>query len=242
MKKLAFGLLSSRMNLLRQSWVRETWGRDCDITFYSDHSDPKRNVVLVSKAQHYKSNEEKHINFLNQVAIHLADRYEWIFCGDDDTFVFAKNLDAFLASGLDPGCVYGKVDSAEENPDNPIFTRVDPTLRYPAGGCGYLISSQLIKRLHPFTNFAHGYSDVSFGLNLREKGIPLVDRRDLFFPQAPDFYHHTTEQQGQAISYHYIKTREAFASLSRVADLGEVDLSDRDPVLRKLWIRLTQRA
>lgn len=241
MKELAYGLLSSRMNLLRQSWVRETWGRDCDLTFYSDHSDRRRNVVGVSKAQHYKSNEEKHINFLNQVGIHLAERYKWIFCCDDDTFVFTRNLQGFMASGLDPQFVYGKVESVEDAPDNPIFARVDRTLRYPAGGCGYLVSSEVIKALHPFTNFGHGYSDVSFGLNLRERGVSMVDRRDLFFAQTPEFFGHDEAQQSRAISYHYIKTREAFASLAKIAGLSDVSLSERDPVLRKLWIRFTQR-
>lgn len=241
MKELAYGLLSSRLNLLRQEWVRESWGRDVDLVFYSDHEDKKRQVFRVSKAQHYKSNEEKHINFLNQVAISLAERYKWIFCCDDDTFVFTKNLNEFISSGLNPQCVYGKVDSAEENPDNPIFTRVDATLKYPAGGCGYLVSSEVIRALHPFVNYGYGYSDVSFGLNLRERGVTLVNRSDLFFAQAPEFYGHTPEQQSKAISYHYIKKREAVLNLSKIAGLKNVSLSERDPWERKLWIRITQR-
>ena len=193
----------------RRAWIDETWGAHFDHVYYSDHRSPLRNVVHVSRATHYKSNEEKHINFLNRCGGFLAARYEWIFCCDDDTFVFPERLRQFVREEARPDTVYGTVDSFRKCPGNPIFNRVDRELCYPAGGAGYLIPSKVLAGLLPLKNFCNGYSDVSFGLNLRERNVPLVDRDDIFFAQTPEHLGHPADGQPTAISYHYIKTREA---------------------------------
>lgn len=184
-----------------------------DCVFYSDHRNPLENVVKVSNATHYKSAEEKHIHFLNRCGPWLAERYRWVFCCDDDTFVFPERLDGLLAGGLDPGCVYGTVDSFTKCPDNPIFQRVGCDLRFPAGGAGYLLSGELLRRLHPFRNYGTGYSDVSLGLNLAEKGISLLDRDDVFFAQTPEFFGHPASGLTTSISYHYIKLQKQVEAL-----------------------------
>jgi len=199
----------------RRRWIRSTWGAHFPHLFYSDHWAPWENIVRVSRATHYKSNEEKHINFLNMFGPFLAARYEWIFCCDDDTFILPQNLIKFLESDPDPSSVHGSVDDFEKCPGNPIFNRVDRSLRYPAGGCGYLISREVVDRIHPLKNFGTGYSDVSLGLNLAAQGVGLVDRDDRFFAQTPEHFGHGPAGVTEAVSYHYIKTE---AAVRRLAD------------------------
>lgn len=208
MRDVVFGVMTSRRGGERRRWIGASWGAGAERVYYSDHRNPFDNVVKVSSATHYKSNEEKHINFLNRCGLYLAERYRWIFCCDDDTFVFRDRLAAFLASGLDRECVYGTVDSFAKCPKNPIFQRVGTDLRFPAGGAGYLISSDVVRRMHPFKNHGTGYSDVSFGLNAEARGVGLVDRDDLFFAQAPEFFGHPADGLPEAISYHYIKSQK----------------------------------
>ena len=216
MKDIVCGIMTSRTTGNRREWIEKTWGAHFEHVYYSDHRNPLRNVVKVSNATHYKSNEEKHINFLNRCGPFLAGRYEWIFCCDDDTFVFPQRLRKFVREEADPGRVYGTVHSAEKGAgDNPIFQRVDRSLRFPAGGAGYLISSAVMKRLHPLKNHGTGYSDVSLGLNLMEKQIPLMDFEHRFFAHTPSGFQHPEEGVPEAISYHYIKTRESVDALSR---------------------------
>lgn len=214
MSDVVCGIMTSRRAGARRRWIRRTWGRHFDHLFYSDHWAPWENVVHVSRATHYKSNEEKHINFLNLFGPRLAARYRWIFCCDDDTFVLPQNLSAFLAADPDPSRVHGSVDSLEKCPGNPIFNRVDPSLHYPAGGCGYLVSREVIKKIHPLKNFGTGYSDVSFGLNLAAHGVGLDDRDDLFFAQTPEHFGCGPSGDPHAISYHYIKTASAVECLA----------------------------
>lgn len=215
MRDIVCGIMTSRKACDRRSWIEATWGRHLDHVYYSDHRNPFQNIVKVSGATHYKSNEEKHINFLNRCGPFLAGRYHWIFCCDDDTFVFPDRLRAFVDGNADPDCVYGTVHSLAKSPDNPVFKRVDPALHYPAGGAGYLISGPALKKLHPLKNYGTGYSDVSLGLNLTEKQIRLEDRDDIFFAQPPEHFRHAAGGDPRAVSYHYIKTREAVDELMK---------------------------
>jgi len=215
MKDIVCGIMTSRGAADRRGWIEETWGAHFDHVYYSDHRSPLGNVVKVSNATHYKSNEEKHINFLNRCGPFLAERYEWIFCCDDDTFVFPHRLRNFVRDQAQPGRVYGTVHSSKKGAgDNPIFKRIDPSVCFPAGGAGYLIPAGVMKHLHPLKNHGTGYSDVSLGMNLMEKGVPLLDFEHQFFAHKPVGYGHPERGVPEAISYHYIKTREEVDALA----------------------------
>ena len=92
------------MNPQRYINVTETWGKNVDFFFYSDHEDFDKKIIKVSDRTDYQSNEEKHINIIQYVADNIKG-YDWYFFCDDDTFVNTKKLESFVID-LDKSCVH----------------------------------------------------------------------------------------------------------------------------------------
>lgn len=184
-----------------------TWGRSKDVIVYADYSDEKiTNIIKVTDADHYHSNEEKNINVFKILANNNEySNYDWYFFCDDDTFVNTKNLDNLINRGINTDHIHGLVANSWK----------DKNLWYCSGGAGYLVSNDLLKNyLCHSVNFHTGYSDVSVGLNCKKFNIglshhegfnsfPPFDKRNVSKLQAVD----------RAITFHYIKTLNQMQTL-----------------------------
>lgn len=197
MKKILYVILHGSMNPDRYYNVKETWGKNEDCLFYSDHEDNEKNIVKVSNRTDYHSNEDKHINVLHYVSNNV-EGYEWFFFCDDDTFVNTKKLEEFIESS-DKNSVHGSVLEGTWPGDR--------SLNYCSGGAGYLIHSELLKNIINHVKFLNsGYSDVSLGICLRELGISSKDSI-MFRSQPPSFFGFGLSEIKNYISFHYIKTK-----------------------------------
>ena len=199
--KLLISIMSSRNNTRRQENILDTWGKEVDIMFYSDHLDEEKNIIKVSDRTDYHSNEEKHINALNYILQNKKD-YDWYFFCDDDTYVNVSNLKKFIESA-DETKVHGFKISYKKCPDNPIYEIIPKNIEYLSGGAGYLIFKDTLFSYNEFINHDKGYSDVSFGINIHNK--TKIEDSNLFHSQPPEFYNHNFLQKREMVTYHYIK-------------------------------------
>lgn len=196
--KILYVILHGSINPDRYYNVKETWGKDVDCLFYSDHRDVKKNIIKVSDRNDYHSNEPKHINALTYVSNNITG-YDWFFFCDDDTFVNTKKLNEFVID-IDKESVHGSSIKGS-------WSR-DPSLDYCSGGAGYLIHFDLLKKIKKHVKvFNSGYSDVSLGMTLRELNIKSINH-DVFRSQPPEFYNYNINDFKNFISFHYIKTKE----------------------------------
>ena len=187
--------------------VVNTWGKNVDYIFYSDHEDLDKNIIKSSNDSSYKSNEEKFCNILNLIPQEYQN-YDWFLFCDNDTFVNTKLLNEKLPD-FDENIVYGQ----ELN----TFHR-DRSLFYVSGGAGKLISNkilQLIKGNVP--NRKTSYADVTLGYALRELNIPIQDY-PLFKSQPPEFYGINDNDVQNFITFHYIKTTDLMYKLYKLTD------------------------
>jgi len=213
-------------NRIRVQNIMNTWakGQD-DIVLYSDHEDPTKNIIKVSNRTDYLSNEEKQINALNclkdmtdEKDIPVLDSYDWIFLIDDDTYVNFKNLHKHIDS-FDKKCVYGYIFDCQRDPGNPAYTKslIPMDMKFPSGGSGYLVSSELIKEFGSFENMGLGAGDLSVGFNLYRNNINQIHVDELFNPLPPVDMHHNSDQILKAITYHYIYTLEQIQGIMQAS-------------------------
>ena len=208
MKKILYCILHGSMNPQRYYNVKETWGKDVDCLFYSDHEDKEKNIVKVSNRTDYHSNEEKHINSLKYINENHKG-YEWYFFCDDDTFVDINKLEKLLDT-LDKESVYGSIIHSWPR---------DKTLGYCSGGAGYLISNKLLEIIGVNIEILKtGYSDVTLGIYLRNSNIEVKDL-DFFKSQPPESYSLNELDIPKYITFHYIKTKEKMSYLSSLNNL-----------------------
>ena len=78
MKKILYVVLHGSVKSERYYNVKETWGKDIDILFYSDYEDVDKKIIKVSDRTDYGSNEEKHVNVIHYLSENNND-YEWFF-------------------------------------------------------------------------------------------------------------------------------------------------------------------
>ena len=163
--------------------IKDTWAKHIDHLFYSDHHDLNNNIIKVSNNDDYSSNEEKVINIINTLKniktnnnISVLDSYKWIYFVDDDTFVNYKLVYKMIVD-FDEHNAYGYILNRNTDKGNPIFDHKDIPFdfSYIAGGTGFFISTQTLKRVGDFKNYRFGYTDVSMGFNFKDKNINLVN-------------------------------------------------------------------
>lgn len=205
MKKILYCILHGSMNPDRYFNVKETWGKNVDCLFYSDHEDKEKNIVKISNRKDYHSNEEKHINSLKYINENHTE-YQWYFFCDDDTYVDVLKLEKLLDS-LDTETVYGSVIHSWSQ---------DKTLGYCSGGAGYLIPKKILNDISSKIRVLNtGYSDVTLGLFLRESKIK-VENSELFNSQPPEFYSIMEDDLPKYITFHYIKTKDKMSYLHSI--------------------------
>lgn len=202
MKKILYVILHGSTNPDRYFNVKETWGKDVDCIFYSDHEDKEKNIIKVSDRTDYHSNEDKHVNVIKYLGENI-NNYEWFFFCDDDTFVNTKKLEE-LSDNFDKNKVHGQMLKTDNSNGIPLPS---PILEYCSGGAGYLIHNKILKIIKQNIRLLDtGYSDVTLGLILRDLNI-LVSDSDYFKSQSPWFYGYTDEIMKNYISFHYVKTK-----------------------------------
>ncbi len=187
--------------------VISTWGRDVDFLFYSDHEDKGKNIIKVSNRDDYHSNEEKFVNVVKQLPKEYLN-YDWFFFCDNDTYVNTKLLnDSITKFNID--FIYGQ----EIHTWTP-----DLSLGYFSGGAGYLVSNKILRHMiDNLKNYNTGFSDVTFGLYIREHNIQKLPS-DLFKSQPPEYYYINLEDTKNYISFHYIKTFEMMNKLYQISN------------------------
>jgi len=204
MKKILYVLLHGSMNPDRYDNVKETWGKNVDCLFYSDHEDLEKNIIKVSNRNDYHSNEEKHVNAIHYVSENIKN-YEWFFFCDDDTFVNTKKLENLLDTF--------EIDSIHGSLLNEGHWPGDRTLDFCSGGAGYLIHHKLLETIHSNLRILNtGCSDVTLGICLRNLGIKSMDH--LYFrSQPPSFFNVPINETKNYITFHYIKTKHEMENL-----------------------------
>jgi hypothetical protein len=200
--KILYVIMHTQNQSDRYDNVMNTWGKDVDCIFYSDHEDLDRNIIKSSDDNSYKSNEEKFCNILSLIPEKYKN-YDWFLFCDNDTFVNTKLMSEKI-SDFDENIVYGQELNTYHS---------DKSLYYVSGGAGKLISNkilQLIKGNVP--NRKTTYADVTLGYALRELNIPIQDY-PLFKSQPPEFYKINDSDVQNFITFHYIKTTELMKRL-----------------------------
>lgn len=193
--KILYLILHTKKHQDRYDNVVNTWAKNVDFLFYSDHDDDNKQIIKVTDRNDYHSNEVKFYSVVKNFPEKYLN-YDWYFFCDNDTFVntklFEDNLNKFNSSK-----VYGQK----------IYTWTqDPTLGYYSGGAGYLISNRILRFLKTnIKNYNTGFSDVTLGLNIKEHEIENEDS-DFFKSQPPEYYNIKIEDTKNYISFHYIKT------------------------------------
>lgn len=174
-KKVLFLVLHTHKRPQRWFSLTNTWLKDQDYLFYSDHADASKNIIKVSDNSEHSSNEEKFVNVITSLDEKYMN-YEWYFFVDDDTFVNIYKLQEVLDS-LDTSHFHGRLI---------FYCPQDGTLPYYSGGGGIIVHGSKIKHLKEnFRNYKTGYSDCSLGFYMREYKIHTVDNRLFNMSSAP---------------------------------------------------------
>jgi hypothetical protein len=194
-KKILYCLLHGESCMDRVENVFKTWGQNVDIIFYSDYDNLEKKVYKVTDKKGYLDLEEKHINGLKFINSNFVD-YKWYFFCDDDTFVNTKKMNEFLEIAQED-IVYGYLINC---------WRTIPSLYFPSGGAGVLISKKNLKKVSnnivgKGTKFA---ADVTLGLNLIDENIK-VSNCEYFHSEKSEHYGISVENIKEHITFHHIK-------------------------------------
>lgn len=192
---ILYCILHTQRQESRAHNILSTWGKDQNILFYSDHEDKTINCHKVTEQSDYSSGQIKQINIFPLLLTNF-NYYDWYFFCDNDTFVNTKLMRSFTVNA-DYNKIHCQILNTWPN---------DVSLYYPSGGAGYLVSGHLLKQ---FTNLKYNdtqFSDVSIGINIRDKKL-ILQHRELFKSQPPKFYNIDNAKIKDYISFHYITTR-----------------------------------
>jgi len=174
--------------------IDNTWGKDIDLIYYSDHEE--QNVIKVTFGSDYRFVELKQINIINKFPENLIQKYNWFFFADDDTFVNTKLLRNNLKN-FEPEFVHGKEG---------IYKMVDSNLNYLSGGAGFLMHKNILLKLKSkLTYLGTGFGDVTMGIHYKKNNIQIKhDPR--FCSQTPQV--ENIEDVENYFTFHYIKKFE----------------------------------
>lgn len=211
--------MTTEANTKRRETVLNTWGKEIDVLFYSDHLGEK--TIKVSDQSDYLSGVEKQVSILSKIKngeiyynnINALD-YQWILFVDDDTFVLTKNLDKFIKSA-DENVVYGhlwKTLYADGEYYLPKFREAGVVMASFSGGAGMLVSVKNIQKIKDFSipsGIRHG--DVAAYIIFKKNNLltagskyfnpfHFLDKRLRGFNLDLDItYHYMTENLSKAL-------------------------------------------
>jgi hypothetical protein len=192
----------------RLKWQRASWLSNIDsyivLTGSIGSIDPK--VACMNVGDNYESCPYRYYQYIKEND--LAS-YDWIVFVDDDTFVFPKRLEAYLATL-----------------DNSLELYVGHILTYPitfmSGGAGFCLTKTAYKSLRDYLLNTHRKQirfeingDVTMGvwINLIPN-IKLINSNK--FNGSPHMHHKSTKTD-VAITYHYV-TEELFKTYGLLLD------------------------
>lgn len=160
--------------------VRQTWGKHCDkLIFASSKTDNNLGAIDVGIVDDHDHLWGKIKQILHYVHENFVNDYDWVFKGDDDTFVWMENMRYMLAA---------------YSPEDPIyfghkFNTSAHKFGYFSGGSGYAMSRKALKLFAEkvlMTNESvcdassdTGAEDWNMGLCFDEIGVYPLDARDL---------------------------------------------------------------
>lgn len=187
------------MKLQRETWLKYT---EQDYLYITDLGDPADPLHLgCNSTQRPKEQAaHKYYDFLRTLPL---EPYDWVVFAEDDTFIFPKRLEAYLAN----------IDPTEPT----MIGRCMPTMTWSVGA-GLILSRPLVAWLKQYL--------LTTDLIM----IPMYDRVDTtllaWINEAPDIKrfsepllnHYDVDSPFSttfdvAISYHMIRTEEQFRSL-----------------------------
>jgi hypothetical protein len=202
MLNLSINILTTGNNKDRQQSILNTWLKNnTDYVFYTDFDTGVGNQIEHTTNTSVDSGGEKHILEIQRIIREkLYEKYEWFYFCDDDTVPNIKLLKTFLLSA-EKNKVYGAVGNTWAE---------DYSLFYLSGGAGYIVHSDIFKN-KPYPRLKRIiWSDVQFGLWLREQNIIPIhinefkwDHPSIFGLNINDPNDH--EKIKSYISFHYIK-------------------------------------
>lgn len=202
MKKILYSILNGQLKNDRIKNVKNTWGKDVELIFYSDFEDLENNVYKVIDKKGYWDLEEKHINGIKFVNDNFKD-YEWYFFCDDDTFVNTKKMNEFLDS-CEKDVVYGLLINCYSK---------NKSLFYHSGGAGVLIHKKNLEIISQNIESKNTkFADVTLGICLHDNNIK-VETDDKFKSEKPQFYSISTDEVKNYITFHHINSIEEMMEL-----------------------------
>lgn len=207
MKKVLYVILHTQHQPERFNWIVNTWAKNVDYVFISDHDDTNNNIIKVSDNADYDSCEEKQINSVNSLSSNPLE-YDFYFLCSNDNFVNTKKMKEFIEN-CETECVWGELDRAWPG---------DASLNFTLGGSGVLISKEIMGKIAGNLKWANGThpssfpSDVSLAINFRNMDIEMRNC-ELFhhqlFEKWSELHHPNSEidyaEMQNHISFHYIK-------------------------------------
>lgn len=208
MEKILCLIMTSHKRIQHINNILNTWAKDIDCIFYSDH---QLDIILkVTDRDDYLSNEIKTINIINQLPEKYLEFDWYLFC-DDDTFVNTKLLKENI-NNFDKNEVVGSMMNYWPN---------DRSIYYLSGGAGFLMHKNIyLKIRNNISIYNTGYNDVSLGIFYRNNNIKIADSK-LFNSQPPDTY--SISDVHNFITFHYIKTFEDMNNLYLKCKSNETD-------------------
>lgn len=168
--------------------IKKTWGSRCNkLLFMSSVEDEELGTIKLPVGEGRKNLWLKTREAFKYIWDHHRNDADWFLKADDDTYVIAENLRAFLYP---------------YSTDSPVYfgCKFKPHVRqgYMSGGAGYVLSREALRR---FVELAYpnkticrqnhgGSEDMEMGYCLQNVGVVAGDSRDedkrgRFFPAGP---------------------------------------------------------
>ncbi|XP_046362295.2 glycoprotein-N-acetylgalactosamine 3-beta-galactosyltransferase 1-like [Haliotis rufescens] len=155
-------------------YVRETWGKRCDVLlFFSSVENKALSVIGLNVSEGRSHLTDKTYHAFRYVYKHYFNQADWFLKADDDTYVIVDNLKFYLSKfDKNQGLYFGAT-----------FSRVTPQ-GYNSGGAGYVLSKEALKKFgergsnNTACPFERGVEDVAMGLCMFNLGVKLVNTLD----------------------------------------------------------------
>lgn len=171
---------TSHRNYKRVQSCLSTWLGGLDYVCLTDQITGLFNEFSGSDKDTYDSNEEKTVNLINKVReTDYLNEYDFLFFIDDDAYLNVNYLN-YLLPYFDKTKFYGLAMGGYPN---------NPSLVFPSGGSGYILSPSHFKNFKPISRPPYttgGSEDVVVGNWLEENKQPIyqtvtIDDKQHFF-------------------------------------------------------------